>query len=321
MKRFFLPKRKRLILLLAVSAILSLGIFFLEWFGSKESGSLALFADAGHIFTDVFAHLVSLFALIYASKKPTFRFPFGFHRLEVLAAFFNGFLLIGISLFIFYECYLRFLGSVEVHVETMILYSLAGLFINSVSAALLFRVSKENLNLKSAYLHVLSDLLGTLAVVLGGILIHITGFQQIDNYLSIALGLFILKSSVSIVSESLKVLIEAHPQEFQTEHFLMHVEATKGVVSIPKIAVRKLTSGIYSVEVQIICTDKANRDSIIEQTHRTLKEEFGVPYVSVEVVTDSLFRSLQNITLRERDFDFAHSHHHGHHGHSHNHQQ
>ncbi|PJZ45331.1 cation diffusion facilitator family transporter [Leptospira brenneri] len=311
------PKRSRLVFFLSLSGLLSIAIFFIEWIGSRESGSLALFADAGHIFTDVFAHIISLFALLIASKKPTNKYPFGFHRFEVLAALFNGILLIGIAIFILYESYLRFSGSTHVEPDSMFAYAVIGFAINLVSAGLLVRVSKTSLNLKSAYLHVLSDLLGTLAVVIGALLIRFTGFREVDHFLSIILGIFILKTSYGIVKESIEILIEADTSEFDKEHLLEHIRAFQGIESVPKVTVRKLTSGVFSVELQILVKKDGDRDKIVLEIHKVLKEEFGVPFVSVEILSAELKTELEIISVRETEREFGH---HGHsHGHAHDH--
>ncbi|GBF42087.1 Co/Zn/Cd efflux system protein [Leptospira ellinghausenii] len=307
------PKRRKLIFFLSLSGILSVMIFFIEWVGSKESGSLALFADAGHIFTDVFAHIISLFALIIAAKKPNKKYPFGFHRFEVIAAFLNGLLLIVIALFILYESYIRYYGNADVEADTMLMYSLIGFGINMISAGLLVGVSKTSLNLKSAYLHVLSDLLGTLAVIFGALLIHFTGVKQIDSILSILLGLFILKTSYGIVKESIQILIEADTSDFDKEHLLEHIQVLQGIESVPKTTIRKLTSGVFSVEIQVSVKDNANRDKITFEIHKVLKEEFGVPFVSVEIVSASVLSKLETLSVRESEREF------GHHGHEHGH--
>lgn len=311
------PRRRKLIFFLSLSGLLSVMIFFIEWIGSKESGSLALFADAGHIFTDVFAHIISLFALLIASKKPNAKYPFGFHRFEVIAAFLNGLLLIGIALFILYESYLRYHGNADVEADTMLVYSLIGFGINLISAGLLVGVSKTSLNLKSAYLHVLSDLLGTLAVIFGALLIRFTGVKQVDSILSILLGLFILKTSYGIVKESVQILIEADTSDFDKEHLLEHIRVLQGIQSVSKTTVRKLTSGVFSVEIQVAVKDNANRDKITFEIHKVLKEEFGVPFVSVEIVSASVLSQLDSLSIRESEREFGH---HGHeHGHSHEH--
>ncbi|TGL18682.1 cation transporter [Leptospira yanagawae] len=311
------PKRKKLIFYLSLSGLLSIMIFFIEWVGSKESGSLALFADAGHIFADIFAHIISLFALVIASKKPNAKYPFGFHRFEVIAAFLNGLLLIAISIFILYESYLRYYGNADVEAETMLVYSLIGFGINLISAGLLVGVSKTSLNLKSAYLHVLSDLLGTLAVIFGALLIRFTGIKQVDSILSILLGLFILKTSYGIVKESIQILIEADTSEFDKDHLLSHIKVLNGIQSVPKIIVRKLTSGIFSVEIQVAAKENANRDKITFEIHKVLKEEFGVPFVSVEIISAAILQKLDSLTIRESEREFGH---HGHeHGHAHDH--
>ncbi|MCW7471197.1 cation diffusion facilitator family transporter [Leptospira kanakyensis] len=311
------PKRSRLVFFLSLSGVLSIAIFFIEWIGSRESGSLALFADAGHIFTDVFAHIISLFALLIASKKPTSKYPFGFHRFEVLAALLNGFLLIGIAIFILYESYLRFSGTAHVEPDSMLAYAVIGFGINLISAALLVGVSKTSLNLKSAYLHVLSDLLGTLAVVIGALIIRFTGFREVDHFLSVILGIFILKTSYGIVKESIEILIEADTSDFDKEHLLEHIRVFPGIESVPGITVRKLTSGVFSVELQILVDKNADRDKIVLEIHKVLKSEFGVPFVSVEILSATFKEKLEEISVRETEREFGH---HGHsHGHAHDH--
>ncbi|TGN18691.1 cation diffusion facilitator family transporter [Leptospira idonii] len=308
-------RRKKLLTYLGISGLLSLLIFVIEWIGSEKSGSLALFADAGHIATDVFAHLISFSAIYISAKKPSRKYPFGFHRFEVLAALANGLLLVVISVFILWESYERFTSTHSIHTESMLAYSLVGLLINFISVGLLFRVSKESLNLKSAYLHVLSDLLGTIAVASGALLMQTTGFQEIDSILSVFIALFILKTSSSIVKESIEILIESEPQDFEREHFIEHLQAFPGVSQVSGLTVRKLTSGVFSLEVQIVVKEDADRDELIFQTHTLSKSHFGVPFVSVELISDAALRKLQNIELQEKEHHIGHSHSHGHHHH------
>ncbi|BDA78749.1 cobalt transporter [Leptospira kobayashii] len=307
-------KRRKLLTFLGISGVLSLSIFFIEWFGSKESGSLALFADAGHIATDVFAHVISFSAIFISGKKPSKKFPFGFHRFEVLAALANGLLLVGIAIFILYESYGRIISSTPIHVESMLLYSVIGLIINFISAGLLFRVSKESLNLKSAYLHVLSDLLGTVAVVIGAIIIHLTEYTAIDSILSLLIAIFILKTSVSVVRESLEILLEAEPPDFEKEHLIEHLLAFQGVREVTKVQVRKLTSGIYSLELQLLVKEDADRDSITLQVHTLSKSHFGVQFVHVELISEKIKSKLDSVAIQEKEHHIGHSHH-GHHHH------
>lgn len=307
-------KRKKLLTFLGISGFLSLVIFFIEWIGSKESGSLALFADAGHIATDIFAHAISFLAIVFSAKKANEKFPFGYHRIEVLAALANSLLLVGIAIFILWESYERILSSEPIFASSMLSYSLIGLVINLVSVALLFRVSKESLNLKSAYLHVLSDLLGTVAVVIGAIIIQWTNFLLIDSLLSILIGLFIFRSSFSILKESVEILLEAYPDEFDSEHFLAHCKGLKGVESVHTFKVRKLTSGVFTIEIQLVVEDKSDRDNITLEIHKIAKSHFGIPYVFVELITQKNLHALLHIQVLEKETPDMHSHH-GHHHH------
>lgn len=309
-------KRKKLLLFLGISGFLSVLIFVIEWIGSEESGSLALFADAGHIATDIFAHLISFLAIVFSSKKSNEKFPFGYHRIEVLAALANSLLLVGIALFILWESYLRILGSDPIHVDTMLKYSLAGLVINLVSAGLLFGVSKESLNLRSTYLHVLSDLLGTIAVVVGAIVIQNTNLFMIDSILSVLIGLFILRSSYGILKESIEILLEAFPHDFDSEHFLGHIKGFHEILSINSFKVRKLTSGVFTIEIQLIVNEGTDRDALIFEIHKIAKSHFGIPYIFVEVLSEKTFSSISKLSLLEKeDPHLHHGHSHGHHHH------
>jgi len=305
-------KRKKLLTYLGISGLLSVLIFFIEWIGSAESGSLALFADAGHIATDIFAHVISFLAILFSSKKSNAKFPFGYHRIEVLAALANSLLLVGIALFILWESYTRILSSEPIHADSMLSYSLIGLLINFISVGLLFKVSKESLNLKSAYLHVLSDLLGTVAVVIGALVIQATNFLIIDSILSILIGLFILRSSYSILKESVEILLEAYPHDFDSEHFLGHIRALSNIVKIQIFKVRKLTSGVFTIEIQLVVTKNANRDQLTLEIHKVSKSHFGIPYVFVELVSEDTEREISELALLEKEDPHLHSHH-GHH--------
>jgi cobalt-zinc-cadmium efflux system protein len=308
-------KRKKLLTYLGISGFLSIIIFFVEWIGSKESGSLALFADAGHIATDIFAHLISFLAIILSAKKSNEKFPFGYHRIEVLAALANSILLVGIAIFILYESYERILTSEPIHTSSMLTYSVIGLVINLFSVMLLFKVSKESLNLKSAYLHVLSDLLGTVAVVIGAIMIQSTGILIIDSLLSIFIGLFILRSSYSILKESIEILLEAYPEDFDTEHFLGHIKGLSGIQKMNSFKARKLTSDVYTIEIQLVVGKDADRDSITYEIHKVAKAHFGIPYIFVELLSESALKSISEVEILEKEDPHVHSHGHGHHHH------
>ncbi len=317
-------KRNKLLLYLGISGLLSGSIFVVEWIGSRESGSLALLADAGHIAADIFAHAISFIAILLSAKKPTKEYPFGYYRFEVIAALFNGLLLILISVFILKESYIRYLDSIPIETHSMLNYSLVGLFLNLASAVLLYKVSEQNINVRSTYLHVLSDLLGTVAVVLGALIIQYTSYEWIDIALSVLLGIFILKVSFGIVKESVQILLEKEPHEFEKSHALKHILHLSGIVKVPEFLIRKLTSGIFSVEMIALVKKEANRDSLLLECHKILKGEFHVPYVKVEFLDESQWHAYQTIKAPEREWELeelthSHGHDEGSHHHHHDH--
>jgi len=170
---------------LFLSTFITAGIFLVELVGGLISGSLALLADAGHMFTDVLALLVSSLAVFFASKPATKNRTYGFYRIEILAALLNGTILCLIAVFICYEAIVRFNNPRDIHTDEMMLFGGFGLLANVVSACLLHRSKECSVNVKAAYLHVLSDLMGSVGVLVAAGLIALTGWQAFDSIISL----------------------------------------------------------------------------------------------------------------------------------------
>ncbi|AVQ11911.1 Putative cadmium, cobalt and zinc/H(+)-K(+) antiporter [Leptospira santarosai] len=293
---------KRSILL---AILVSFSIFLVELFGGIQSGSIALLADAGHIITDVIALSLSLIAVLLASQKSNHRFSFGYYRIEILTSLFNSILIFGISFYIFFEATERFQNQKEILSFQMIFYSISGIVLNLISAWILFRFSGENINIKSAYVHVLSDLLSTAGVLIGSILIYFTNWNWIDPLISILISILILRSAWGIFRESISVLLESSPRSFEIPHILEHIRKIEGIRRILDYHFWAITKGIHACTLRVAVEDLKNADRIVFQSNRILKSKFGIDFVTVQCETPDLTEKITELPI----LDFHERHH------------
>ena len=202
-------KEKNLIIVMG----LNFAITLVEVIGGLLSGSLALLSDALHNFSDGIAVIVSFIALRLSKRENTLRSTFGYKRAEILAALFNSSLLIIISFFLFREAYLRIQRPQEIESKLMIMVAFVGLVANVISVWLLKPGSKDNMNLRSAYVHLFSDSLSSLGVIIGGILIYYLNITIVDPILTFAIGAYVLKEGFDIFKKTTNVLMEKTPAE------------------------------------------------------------------------------------------------------------
>lgn len=301
---------------LLLSLGLSLFILVIELYGAYLSNSLALLSDAFHILTDITAHVVSLLALSLSLKMRSHKFNFGFIRFEILAAFFNSILLILMCFLLIKESVMRLLNPAEVEAHHMLVYSLIGLFMNALSAFILFRVSKTSINLKSAYIHVLGDLLGTVAVVIGAIIIQLTGYFWLDSIFSFVIVFIIARATFYLIRETGSSLLEASPSPHKLKEILDAIHKDIPQSKILDYKHWNLTVGVECINLKILMNDISQWESSILRIHEILKKEFGVTHVNIEPVTKKSKTELEKLTVN-RDKIIIHSHGHHHHGHSH----
>ena len=225
-----LTLEKRLLL----SFTLTLLILFAEVIGGIVSKSLALLSDAGHMLTDVFALGLSMIAIRIGRKPSDHRATFGYQRIGLLAAVFNAVSLIVIALFIFYESYHRFLSPAQIHTTTMLIIAGIGL-IGNIFIALILGHSHKDLNIKSAWLHVLGDTLSSVGVIISGIIIYYTGWLYADPVASILIGIIILFGGVRVIREVLTIFLEMAPTGFDVETIIKKVAVIPGVMGIHNV--------------------------------------------------------------------------------------
>lgn len=243
--------RGRLLVVLGITAT----VLVAEVVGSWLSGSLALLADAGHMFTDVAGIGLAVAAVTFASRPATAQRTFGFYRLEILAAVANAVLLLGVAVFIAVEAWQRWWAPPEVASGLMLAFAVVGLVAN-VAGLLVLRVgAHDSLNVKGAYLEVLGDLLGSVAVIAAAAVIAVTGWQRADVVASVAVAVMIVPRTLRLLREAVDVLLEATPRGVDLDDVRDHILAVPGVIDAHDLHAWTITSGMPVLSVHVVVAD------------------------------------------------------------------
>jgi cobalt-zinc-cadmium efflux system protein len=275
--------KKRLTIALCI-----IGCWFLvELMGGIYANSLALLADAAHMLTDLAALGLSLFALNISARPATHEKTYGYMRAEILAALANGVFLILISLYIFYEAYQRFLEPPEVKSVPMLVIASAGLLANLITAKLLFKSRKENLNLRGAFLHVLGDTLGSLGAVTAGIMMAVWKWYLADPIVSFIVGGLILLSAWSLVKESVDVLLESTPRHLNIARILSDLGNMDGVTSVHDLHVWSIASGTTAMSCHIVLKSNEDAEGALSESGRLMREKYGIEHTTIQVEFDN----------------------------------
>ena len=258
-----------------------------EIVGGILSGSLALISDAAHMGTDVLGLGLALAAIQLAKRPATGGRTYGTYRLEVLAAVVNGLLLFGVAFYVLFEAYRRFQDPPEVLGVTMLVVAVGGLIINIIAFRLLMAGSKESLNLKGAYLEVMADMLGSIGVIVGAIVIATTGFRQVDTFVAVAIGLFILPRTWKLMRHALRILMEVAPPGVDVDAATRELAAVPGVKEVHDLHIWTLTSGMEAATVHIV-VDEGDVDwhGILDQTRDILMTGYGVTHPTIQLEPD-----------------------------------
>jgi cobalt-zinc-cadmium efflux system protein len=271
--------RRRLGLVLAITCT----ILAIEVVGAVLSGSLALFADAGHMATDAGGIGLSLLAMWFAARPSSPSRTFGFHRLEILAAVANALVLCGVGIYILIETVLRLLEPPVVASGTMLMFGVVGLAGNAVSLALLRRGQAESLNLRGAFLEVLNDLLGSAAVLIAGAVIWFTGFQRADAIASAAVGALIIPRTWKLLREALDVLLEATPKGVDLAEVRRHLLDERGVVDVHDLHAWTITSGMPVLSAHIVVDDPSSSGQVLDRLCDCLRGHFDIDHSTIQV--------------------------------------
>jgi cobalt-zinc-cadmium efflux system protein len=263
---------------------LSLFVLILEVVGGFVTNSLALFSDAGHVLIDLLALLLAYFAMRLARRGTTERFTYGYYRAEILAAMVNAIVLFMLTLFIFYEAYLRFLSPSAIKGPEMFVIAIIGLAANLYVVWRMHGDERENLNVRGAYLHVLSDTISSVGVVVGGALIIVTGNYIFDPLVSAAIGVFILVNCLGLVRESVHVLMEAVPKGMDLEKVSRDILQVPRVKEIHDLHIWSIASDVCALSAHILIDteDMNSLNSIIAEINELLKTKYGITHSVIQ---------------------------------------
>jgi cobalt-zinc-cadmium efflux system protein len=279
--------RGRLAKVLAVTVT----VMAIELVGAWLTGSLALLADAGHMATDASAVLIALSASWVATRPRGPRTTFGLHRAEILAALVNAVVLLGVCGFLGVTAVRRLVEPSEVHGEGMLAFALLGLLANAVSLAVLARADRTSLNIRGAYLEVLTDTLGSVFAVVAAAVIWLTGFERADAIATLAIAVLILPRSIALVRDSVRVLLEAAPTDLDLGEVTAHLSGVPGVVAVHDLHAWTITSGMNSLSVHVTVTDAAlaarGLGAILDELSECVAEHFGIRHATFQVEPES----------------------------------
>jgi cobalt-zinc-cadmium efflux system protein len=250
--------------------------------GGLASHSLALLADAGHMVTDAGALGLSLFALWIARRPPTAEKSFGYYRLEILAALFNGALLIGVTVWIVVAALSRLHEPVEIRSGLMLAVAVLGLAANVVAVVMLHRARDENLNTRAAYLHILGDTLGSVGTIVAAGVILLTGWRPADPLISIVIAVLILVSAVRLVGESVDVLLEAAPPHVSLPDLRGAIGAVVGVADVHDVHVWTVSNGVVAMSAHATVPDPGRHQAALEEICRRVRA-FGIQHVTIQM--------------------------------------
>ncbi|MFA5112855.1 MAG: cation diffusion facilitator family transporter [Candidatus Margulisiibacteriota bacterium] len=274
---------------LALALFIILIIFLVELVGGFVSNSLALLSDAGHMLTDTMALGLALLAALFAARPATKERTFGFYRLEILSALFNGSLLALVALYIFYEAVVRFLHPVAVRSDILLLVATVGLLANVGAAVILAKSSRDSLNVRGAFLHVLSDLVSSVAVIIGGILIRYLGWYYIDPFLGIVIGIMILRGALGLVLESVNILLEATPRDTKLEEVAAAIRQVNGIEDLHDLHIWTITTGMNAISAHLVIadalTDKAA--AIVAEVKAVLQAKYQINHATFQTECES----------------------------------
>ncbi len=275
--------------LLATSLVITTLVMVVQIVGAALSGSLALVADAAHMFTDAAALVIALVASIVATRPANDRRTFGYQRAEVFGALANGIILIVLSVWVAVEGVQRLVdpGAVEVAGGLMLVVAIVGLVANGVAMWLLSAAQRHSINMRGAYIEVLGDLIGSAAVIVAAVVIMLTGWVQADAIASLFIAAMIVPRAISLLSEVVSVLAESAPKGTQVSDIRNHLLSTAGVVDVHDVHVWQLTRGAPVFTAHVVVEDAALQDGrssgILSQLQDCLSQHFDVEHSTFQL--------------------------------------
>jgi cobalt-zinc-cadmium efflux system protein len=260
-------------------------LLVLELAAGFAANSLALLADAGHVFADVSGMLLSLVAIRIASRPPTGARSFGLYRLEMLAAAGNAVLLLGIAVVILVEAIRRLAEPPDVQPGLVIAVAVVALAANLVALRLLATGQRESLTMRGAYLEVIGDLLGAAAVLVAGIVIALTGWHPADALASMVVAVLIVPRTVRLLRDSVDVLLEATPKDVNLADVERHIREAPGVVDVHDLHAWTITSGMNVVSAHVVLGEDGKPGDVLDHLGTCLADDFDVNHSTFQLET------------------------------------
>lgn len=256
--------------------------------GGLITGSLALLADAGHMFTDVAGLALALIAIRFAAREPTSKLTYGYLRLEVLSALTNAVVLLLLTAYIIYEAYQRFLAPPEVLSGPMLAVAIVGLIVNLISMWLLAGGSSESINVRGAYFEVLGDMLGSLGVIAAALLMMWKGWRLADPIIGAGIGVFIVPRTWVLLKQVTNILMEGTPAHIDVDEMQRRLLAIPGVTGVHDLHVWTITSGVDAMSCHLVVDDLSQGPTFLRQARGLAKKDFGIDHVTIQIEDDAL---------------------------------
>lgn len=257
----------------------------IEFIGGFLSKSLALMSDAGHMLSDVVSMGIAIWAIHQGTKISDFSKTFGYKRTEVIAAFVNGITLVAISALILKEGIERLINPIQINQDQLILIAFIGLIINIIVASVLFKNSKESVNVRGAFLHVISDMLGSIGAIAAGLVIKYTGWLYADPLISIIIALLILYSSFSIIKDTYHTLMEGSPKHIKFDDVINKIKTIENVNDVHDLHIWSLNEDEIILTAHLIVNENVNQSLIISNVKKMLHNTFHVEHSTLELET------------------------------------
>ncbi len=255
--------------------------------------SLALLADAGHMLTDFGGLVLALVAVWWAARPPSATKTYGYYRVEILAAVGNAVVLLVMSIFIVWEAYRRLLAPPQVIGRPMLIVGAAGFIVNLISAWLLRGGASESLNVKGAYLEVMSDALGSLGVLVAAGFV-LVGWPRADPIIGAAIGLFIIPRTWALLRQGINVLLEGVPSHLDLAEIERVIHAVPGVQEVHDLHVWTLTSGKEAMSGHLIVDGAVDGNALLREVHTALHERFGIEHTTIQLESPQLIQLKRN---------------------------
>jgi cobalt-zinc-cadmium efflux system protein len=274
---------------LFITIILNIIITLAQIVGGTMSGSLALLSDAMHNFSDVLALLIAWWANKMSSKPKNAQKTFGYKRAEILAALFNASALFGIALFLIIEAISKFLNPQVIDSTLVIWLGALSIILNAVSVLLIKEDAVENMNMKAVYLHLLTDVMTSVAVVIGGILMYLFDIFWVDSFVSVLIALYLLNASYSLIKESIEILMQSVPKNIDVDKLQDYIQSFDGIENMHHLHIWKLDDHDIHLEAHIDFSQNKELKEVtktIEDISKRLESKFHIAHVTLQAEYD-----------------------------------